>query len=70
MSTINFSDVYGPGSGLGRKPGTVAENTGSDVSAKNAPGATDDKKPAFYWLGFVMALIVIRLMYEVGKPEV
>lgn len=66
MSTINFSDVYGAGSGLGRKPGTVAANTGTDVSAANAPGVTGDTKPTMVWLGMVIALVLLRVAIEMS----
>lgn len=61
-STMVFSDLYG-----GHTPGQ-AETPGPPVvqSASGMP-KSDTKQPALIWVGMVIALVALRVAWEVAQ---
>lgn len=74
MATLNRADVYGMASTAGAAVGT---NVGVQVTGPNPSSVTtssqggvvpnmQDAASAFSWVGFVVALVILRIALEAG----
>lgn len=61
-STMNYAQLYGGRSG----GGTSAPATVQTASGGAAPMGATEGSAHVAWLGIVVALVVIRVMYELG----
>lgn len=72
MATMNVADVYGSSSAAGTIFNPVTQVTGPNASAVTGSaqsGSTPQPQgsgAAFTWVGFVLALVVLRVMLEMG----
>jgi hypothetical protein len=73
MATLNMADVYGARSSAG----TLPVNPSVQVSGPNQssvttaaqggnPGVVASNAAAFSWLGFALALVILRIALEAG----
>lgn len=62
---MNFSDIYGSATGLGKKPNEVQNTTTGAASGTYKTG--NQNAPAIYWVGFVGLLVLLRVVYEMGE---
>ncbi len=72
MATLNIADVYGSASAAGTIYNPTTQVTGpnpSSVANVGQSGATPQPSgsgAAFTWMGFVLALIALRVALEMG----
>jgi len=72
MATLNVSDVYGSASAAGTIFNPVTQVTGpnaSSVTGSGKVGSTPQPSgtgAAFTWLGFVLALVALRVAMHAG----
>jgi hypothetical protein len=72
MATLNVSDVYGSASAAGSVFNPVTQVTGPNASSVTGSGQVGSvSQPsgpgtAFTWLGFVLALVLLRVALEAG----
>jgi hypothetical protein len=72
MATLNMADVYGTASAAGTIFNPTTQVSGpnqSSVANTGQAGATPQPAgsgAAFSWLGFVLALVVLRVALEMG----
>lgn len=72
MATLNVSDVYGSASAAGTIFNPVTQVTGPNASAVTGSGQVGSTPQpagsgaAFTWMGFVLALVVLRVALEMG----
>jgi hypothetical protein len=57
MSTTSFSDIYG-----GLTP--TGATTETPVTQQASGEGTQDARPAFSWLGLLILLVLLRVVYE------
>lgn len=60
MSTTSFSDIYG-----GLTP--TGNETEAPVTQAASGEGTQDARPAFSWLGFLILLVLLRVVYELSS---
>lgn len=72
MATLNMADVYGSASAAGSIFNPVTQVSGpnpSSVANVGQAGATPQPTgsgAAFTWMGFVLALVILRVALEMG----
>jgi hypothetical protein len=72
MATLNVSDVYGSASSAGTIFNPVTQVTGPNAASVTGSGQVGSTPQpagtgaAFTWVGFVMALIILRVALEMG----
>jgi len=72
MATLNVNDVYGSSSAAGAIFNPVTQVTGPNASSVTGSGQVGSTPQpvgsgaAFTWLGFVLALVVLRIALEMG----
>jgi hypothetical protein len=72
MATLNVSDVYGSASAAGAVFNPTTQVTGpnaSSVTGSGQVGTTPQPSgsgTAFTWMGFVLALVLLRVALEMG----
>jgi hypothetical protein len=72
MATLNVSDVYGSASAAGAVFNPTTQVTGpnnASVTGSGQVGSTPQPSgtgSAFTWVGFVLALVMIRVALEMG----
>lgn len=72
MATLNVSDVYGNSSAAGAIFNPTTQVTGPNpgsVTGSGQSGSTPQPTgsgAAFTWVGFVMALVLLRVALEMG----
>lgn len=59
-STTSFADIYG---GLSPTGGQVE----TPVTQAASGEGTQDARPAFSWLGFLILLVLLRVVYEISS---
>ncbi len=57
MSTTSFADIYGSAIPSGQQAETP-------VTQQASGEGTQDARPAFSWLGFLLLLVLLRIVYE------
>lgn len=61
--TVTFSDLYGT-----RTPGRdTAQNELQPVAAASGNIPSSGKSPAMFWVGMVIALVILRFAWEKAK---
>jgi len=72
MATLNVSDVYGSASAAGTIFNPVTQVTGPNASSVTGSGQVGSTPQpagtgaAFTWVGFVLALVALRVALEMG----
>jgi len=72
MATLNVSDVYGSTSAAGTIFNPVTQVTGPNASSVTGSGQVGSTPQpagsgsAFTWVGFVLALVILRIALEAG----
>lgn len=69
---MSIADLYGRPSEAVAKPAatTVSGPNQSAVAGPNSPtNASGGKAPAFSWLGFVLALVLLRVLAESQRGQ-
>jgi hypothetical protein len=75
MATLNVSDVYGSASTAGTIFNPVTQVTGPNAASVTGSGQVGSTPQpagsgaAFTWMGFVLALVVLRLALEMGGEK-
>lgn len=72
MATLNVNDVYGSASAAGSVFNPVTQVTGPNASSVTGSGQVGSTTQpagngaAFTWMGFVLALVALRIALEMG----
>jgi len=72
MATLNVSDVYGSASAAGTIFNPVTQVTGPNAASVTGSGQVGSTPQpagsgaAFTWVGFVLALVILRVALEAG----
>jgi len=72
MATLNVSDVYGSASAAGTIFNPVTQVTGPNAASVTGSGQVGSTPQpagagaAFTWVGFVLALVILRVALEMG----
>lgn len=72
MATLNVSDVYGSASAAGTIFNPVTQVTGPNAASVTGSGQVGSTPQpagtgaAFTWVGFILALIILRVALESG----
>ncbi len=75
MATLNVSDVYGSASTAGTIFNPVTQVTGPNAASVTGSGQVGSTPQpagsgaAFTWMGFVLALVVLRIALEMGGEK-
>jgi len=62
MSTLTWADLYG-----NKVPGTAETPPPQPVAKMSGLESKGDVKPASLWVGMVIALVVLRLAWEMAE---
>jgi hypothetical protein len=69
QSSVGFGDVYGGRFGAaitGTTPTPNAAVAAGPGASTGAPATTQGNAPAIAWVGILVGLIVVRILYEMG----